>query len=333
VVTREQTYTKRSQNTITRHGDSALREFLPGQNRGQQPLSPSAGVDTCVNHSQHCFNPTDQLPTPVGLLWSDGSVTTPSHVSDACGISQPVLPVNGMGIEDPLIVDVNENCLEALNTSSVAHVFSSSLSMNGNENCFETFSINTPTVTSNLSVLDWEPGHPNPWQDIHSMINPRSHESINSIHGLDDINTHSDLTSPRASTGTSNEFPSIFAMNQAHPGMHPFEATGALDLSSESMMAHTIQQGLTNPQQHPLNPTHAPTTPKTPCPYPTCPRTFTRTADLTRHVHSAHNHIHGRHLCHIPGCSKGQGKGYTRRDKLVEHLWRKHGELGFVKRG
>jgi hypothetical protein len=32
------------------------------------------------------------------------------------------------------------------------------------------------------------------------------------------------------------------------------------------------------------------------------------------------------------GCNKSEGVGYTRKDKLTEHLWKKHGNLGYVKR-
>jgi hypothetical protein len=52
----------------------------------------------------------------------------------------------------------------------------------------------------------------------------------------------------------------------------------------------------------------------------------TATAPAAAHV----NFI--RHFCHVQGCPKSNGAGYKRKDKLTEHLWKKHADLGFVKR-
>lgn len=63
-----------------------------------------------------------------------------------------------------------------------------------------------------------------------------------------------------------------------------------------------------------------------------CGATFKRDSDRIRHEASIHG-INGLlHLCPVQGCSKSAGAGYTRKDKLTEHLWRKHGNLGFAKR-
>ncbi|PMD27002.1 hypothetical protein NA56DRAFT_725824 [Hyaloscypha hepaticicola] len=69
------------------------------------------------------------------------------------------------------------------------------------------------------------------------------------------------------------------------------------------------------------------------CTQPPCSVTFKRDADRIRHeraVHKVNQQI--LHLCAVPGCPKGQGAGYSRADKLTEHMWKKHGNLGFVKR-
>ncbi|TVY20639.1 hypothetical protein LARI1_G004560 [Lachnellula arida] len=67
-----------------------------------------------------------------------------------------------------------------------------------------------------------------------------------------------------------------------------------------------------------------------PCTF--CPHTFARASDRTRHENSKHLTIPGTHLCPVPGCVMSRGNGFSRADKVTEHLWRKHGGLGFVKR-
>jgi hypothetical protein len=68
-----------------------------------------------------------------------------------------------------------------------------------------------------------------------------------------------------------------------------------------------------------------------PCSYPTCNKTFKRDADRSRHEYSVHFKNSGLHLCPIVGCPKSYGKGYSRPDKITEHLWKKHANLGFTK--
>lgn len=68
------------------------------------------------------------------------------------------------------------------------------------------------------------------------------------------------------------------------------------------------------------------------CTNPACNKTFKRDADRVRHEVSIHSNHPGAHLCPIPGCAKGQGKGFSRPDKVTEHLWKFHWNLGFVKR-
>jgi hypothetical protein len=74
-----------------------------------------------------------------------------------------------------------------------------------------------------------------------------------------------------------------------------------------------------------------PANPGIACSHTTCSKTFTRDADRIRHENQVHRNQPGLHVCPIIGCSKSQGKGYSRADKVVEHLWKKHGDLGFVK--
>jgi hypothetical protein len=68
------------------------------------------------------------------------------------------------------------------------------------------------------------------------------------------------------------------------------------------------------------------------CIYGGCTKTFSRTADLDRHVLSVHNRV--GHNCQVPDCSNNKGKGYCRPDKLKEHMWKKHGlvaDLSYTK--
>jgi hypothetical protein len=63
-----------------------------------------------------------------------------------------------------------------------------------------------------------------------------------------------------------------------------------------------------------------------------CPITFKRDTDRIRHEAAVHGINKATYLCHVAGCNKSHGVGYTRKDKLTEHLWKKHADLGFVKR-
>lgn len=68
-----------------------------------------------------------------------------------------------------------------------------------------------------------------------------------------------------------------------------------------------------------------------PCRYPTCYKIFKRDSDQSRHEQSLHFKHSGLHLCPIAGCRKSYGKGYSRPDKVTEHLWKKHANLAFTK--
>jgi hypothetical protein len=70
-----------------------------------------------------------------------------------------------------------------------------------------------------------------------------------------------------------------------------------------------------------------------PCTHPGCNRTFKRRSDCIRHNTTVHGANQGLHLCPIAGCVKSQGAGYCRPDKVTEHLWKKHADLGYTKGG
>ncbi|RDW80346.1 hypothetical protein BP5796_05044 [Coleophoma crateriformis] len=70
-----------------------------------------------------------------------------------------------------------------------------------------------------------------------------------------------------------------------------------------------------------------------PCSLFPCTKTFTRHADRIRHETTAAIHNGNRgHICPVPGCRKGQDGGFSRADKLTEHMWKKHADLGYAKK-
>jgi hypothetical protein len=69
-----------------------------------------------------------------------------------------------------------------------------------------------------------------------------------------------------------------------------------------------------------------------PCAQPGCTESFKRDSDRTRHQNTVHSARQGLHLCPVPTCPKSYGAGYSRADKVTEHLWKKHADLGYTKR-
>jgi uncharacterized Zn-finger protein len=89
----------------------------------------------------------------------------------------------------------------------------------------------------------------------------------------------------------------------------------------------SILSGGTTPAS--LPPSGPPAISRIPCRWGNCISTFSRLADLNRHVKSVHLGVsRGQgHLCPIIGCDKS----YSRSDKVTEHLWKRHSDLGYRK--
>ncbi|TVY91585.1 hypothetical protein LAWI1_G007217 [Lachnellula willkommii] len=109
--------------------------------------------------------------------------------------------------------------------------------------------------------------------------------------------------------------------------MHVYNPTSMninpLDLDFTTPIAPgTVAQ----PSSQPSN-----TQPVVQCTQPGCPATFRRHYERSRHEATAHGVKQGVHLCPVAGCSKSQGAGYSRADKVKEHLWKKHAGLGYTK--
>ena len=87
-------------------------------------------------------------------------------------------------------------------------------------------------------------------------------------------------------------------------------------------------------QQAPLGLPPAPRQPPPsfPCTYLGCVKSFKRDSDRTRHQNTVHRVRQGLHLCPVPGCYKSHGAGFSRADKVAEHKWKKHANLGYTKR-
>jgi hypothetical protein len=63
-----------------------------------------------------------------------------------------------------------------------------------------------------------------------------------------------------------------------------------------------------------------------------CTKTFKRDSDRIRHENTVHRARQGLHLCPVAVCPKSHGAGFSRADKVTEHLWKKHANLGYAKR-
>ena len=100
---------------------------------------------------------------------------------------------------------------------------------------------------------------------------------------------------------------------------------------NDGMNIQYSSQGVTMPQQAVPAPSQNPISGYA-CTHANCFRVFRRDPDRLRHVATAHNANNvGVHLCPVVGCTKSYGAGYSRADKVKEHLWKKHANLGYVK--
>lgn len=55
-----------------------------------------------------------------------------------------------------------------------------------------------------------------------------------------------------------------------------------------------------------------------------CNTSLSRSSDLNRHMNTIHRHC--RPQCSVPGCTNNQGRGFSRPDKLAEHMRTQHRE-------
>jgi hypothetical protein len=131
------------------------------------------------------------------------------------------------------------------------------------------------------------------------------------------------------SINNSNSFVNPLLLQQEAIGVQPDSAPFLPDfnfsLPPNVNASVAIQQPFPAPQQ--LAPAG-----RIPCTQPGCTRTFTRDSDRIRHNNTVHGARQAVYLCPVAGCPKSQGMGYSRADKVTEHKWKKHADLGYTKR-
>lgn len=118
------------------------------------------------------------------------------------------------------------------------------------------------------------------------------------------------------------------------PGIHqqalgPVDSLASIDLNTmwnQDATALDLQPAI---HQQALAPPSGRST--HPCTQPACPATFRRQYERARHEAAVHGINRGLHHCPIVGCTKSHGAGYSRADKVTEHLWKKHANLGYTK--
>ena len=111
-----------------------------------------------------------------------------------------------------------------------------------------------------------------------------------------------------------------------HPAASPLP-----NLTNTTLVAQGPQVQVQQAASQAQSASTAPTTTTTICAH--CNRIFKRRSDLARHITNVHGVNQALHLCPVVRCPRSQGAGYSRADKLKEHLWKKHAALGHVKRG
>ncbi|KUJ17698.1 uncharacterized protein LY89DRAFT_59801 [Mollisia scopiformis] len=117
--------------------------------------------------------------------------------------------------------------------------------------------------------------------------------------------------------------PTSVALANTHLGAFPVLS----QLQSDISMATTSMASVIQPALPPLSQNRA--NDRILCGQAGCSVSFKRMADRTRHLQ--HRHSRTRCFCPITGCAKSHGTGFSRPDKVTEHLWKAHANLGFTK--
>lgn len=121
---------------------------------------------------------------------------------------------------------------------------------------------------------------------------------------------------PTPSPEDSNEC-SLFVHNQ--------ELIWSKEPKDNSIQASTFQNQATKPVSQPPLRHH--------CPSPVCSSHFGRPSDRDRHFITKHGQL-VKYFCPFGGCSRAQRgvgrrwKGYSRQDKVAEHMRKAHGAMG-----
>ena len=200
-------------------------------------------------------------------------------------------------------------------------------------------SLDVPNIAPNISPTAWTQNATFPplFSDNSGVFDPASHVSAVSghypvsMHVEDDFNAYETDFIPMINgydivdnTQHSLIFPINVATNSV--GFSNSNIQDGFGISSAQAVGNPPTQGL----PHAVaagNSSHQRFT----C--TSCLQTFKRDKDRIRHENNVHraNPTLG-HYCPIQGCVKNQAQGYSRADKVTEHLWKVHGNLGYTKR-
>lgn len=198
------------------------------------------------------------------------------------------------------------------------------------------FEEGSPAVEDSQRAYFIQPGNHLPFEHQHNHQNTQDvltwphgdglngETSFNALDALE-INTPLPLyNGSNFDIGGNHDWNSLQSATNL-PYHYPNYQNSYADPSSLSL---TSPPSTSNSQLLSPSPTSSPT-----CHHPQCHgKIFGRRTDLIRHNETKHSGSKPRYDCTITGCHNNRNKGYSRPDKLQEHCWKHHSDLGFGKR-
>lgn len=193
-------------------------------------------------------------------------------------------------------------------------------------------SVSTLPLVSNLAMPQGPLFMPAEMDNLIAGSNNMSTAAFTEPYITDDFGMGMSSTLPDPATNSMNNNninPELYFGN-TQPVRGPGPANSFIP-STNTIQVTSSSLSLPGPAAHP--PPHAHQTARDRpfrCNVAGCNKRFKRQFELTRHANT-HRGATGIHLCPIFGCSKSYGSGYSRPDKVTEHLWKKHANLGYTK--
>jgi hypothetical protein len=160
----------------------------------------------------------------------------------------------------------------------------------------------------------------------------------------DHNNSSSSMAQPGFSMDPSNTIPAAISVPQAvnmAPNRWPNLGLSGQAVTGLSYPAMNSSSTVLPQSQHLILTTSTATPPapatvaraaRISCTQPNCIKHFKRNHERVRHERSVHGIGQILYRCPILGCPRSQGGSYSRADKLTEHMWMKHADLGYTKR-